>query len=482
MAMPRPRFSILLFVLLGLLSGVYAQTLSRPQLKTALDKLTGSSLVKNASVAISIYDPMDKSSIYEYHSTTSMIPASVQKIYTAVTSMEVLGLDYRFQTHIGYSGEVVDGVLKGNLIIRGGGDPSWVEEIYPDGPHKVFEAWADSLKAHGITSIDGDLVADLSLYPTQVYLGQWVSEDKPYNYAPSISALSFNANTIRYDMLPASSAGKPVIISPRFGYEYFYWKNQAKTTKKGGGTSVWLQTAADSRNIVFKGSVAIGSDDYLKPAVRDPAGFTLKIIAETLKASGIGISGNNIVQDKLSAPLEAIPLFTYYSVELTKILAVMLKTSSNMIAEALLCTLGGSAEGGSKHVSALLKELGFPEDKVAVKDGSGLARSNQITSAQLCALLCHAHDQEWFPTFVSSLAMPGENGTLKKRFKGNSGEPRVFAKTGTMKGVSCLAGYVRAADDQLYAFVILCNKVSSVANARKWQESICNLLMQYNGQ
>lgn len=474
--------SIMLVWAIALFSALAAKNLSQPELKAALDKLASSSLVKNASVAVSIYDPEDGTAVYERRGTVQFIPASVLKIYTAVAAMSYLGGDYRYTTAIGYRGTIQDGVLKGDLVIRGGGDPSWVEELYPEGPHKVFEVWADSLKAHGINSIEGDLVADISLYPTQGFLGIWSADDKPYNYAPSIGALSFNANTIRFDMLPAATAGKPLIIKPRFGYEWFVWKNEAKTSKKGGSTSVWLQTAADARNIALKGTVAIGKDDYLKPAVRDPAAFTLKIMGETLRARGITITGKNRVEGSSGVPVEAIPLFAFRSVELSRILAVMLKTSSNMIAEAMLCTLGGSAEGGAKQVGALLQELGFPQDQIKVLDGSGLARGNQITSSQMCALLCHAYDQSWFPVFVSGLAMPGQDGTLKKRFNGVSGEPRIFAKTGTMTGVSCLAGYVRAADDRLYAFAILCNKVSSIPNAKKWQESICNLLLQYGGE
>ncbi len=480
--MPKFAKAFLLLVCASLMAaGLCGQSLDAQSLGKALDKLMSSSLVKNATVAVAFYSPRDSSLIYGHRASSKLVPASLQKLYTGIGALEALGPEYRFQTVIGGRGEVVDGVLRGDLVVKGGGDPSWITDLYPEGPHRVFELWADSLKALGISKVAGDLVGDISLYPTYPYSPLWEKTDLPYGYAPAVAALSFNANLVRFDLKGASRAGQKASASPRHGYNYFKLNNQINTIANKGSAAIWMQVSPDNRSVTLQGKLGINTPEYLNAAVRNPPLYTLQVMKQTLSRKGIYVSGQIRLEDEQAASDSTRALFVFDSFPLRDILGVMLKTSSNMLAESLLCHLGASADSGAVIIESLLAVQGLPGEELQVVDGSGLARQNLCAASHLGLALCHAKRQDWFDVFLGSLAVPSEEGTLKKRFKDLSDKTVVYGKTGTMKDISNLAGYLRALDGQLYPFVIICNKVGSIANAKKWQERVCELLLRYDG-
>ena len=459
---------------------LFGQNLDAAGLETALDKLMGSELVKGASIGVAFYATADSTLIYGHRENAKLIPASLQKIYTGIGALEALGVEHRHQTVVGVRGQIADGVLQGDLVVKGGGDPSWMEDFYPDGPHRVFELWADMLQARGIRKVNGDLIGDISLYPTYPYNPLWEKVNLPYGYSPSIAALSFNANLVRFDLQGATQTGSKARAWPRHGYDYFSFSNQISTVAKKGSAALWLQVSPDNRKVTLQGKLGVDTPEYLTAAVRNPPLFTLQVMKESLRNKGISISGKTVVNPD-PEPINGFrTLFEFASPSLGEILAVMLKTSSNMIAETLLCNIGASPDSGAAFIEKHLEELGFPAASFHIADGSGLARQNSFTASHLGLTLCHARQQQWFEVFLNSLAFPGEPGTLRKRFKELEGRSQLYGKTGTLRDVSNLAGYLRAADGELYAFVIVCNDVGSIAKAKKWQDQVCETLLRYS--
>lgn len=472
----------LLLALLAILSAVLSgQNLDAQALDSALDKLMGSSLVKGASIAVAFYAPGDSSLIYGYRADKELMPASLQKLYTGIGALSAFGPEHRFQTLIGTNGDVLDGVLRGDLVVRGGGDPTWMDDFYPEGPHRVFELWADSLKARGIRKVSGDLIGDISLYPTYPCNPNWEAHNLPYGFSPGVGALSFNANLVRFDLKGSSKAGNKAKASPRHGYNYFQINNQITTVAQKGTAGIWLQVSKDNRSVTLKGKLGVNTPEYLTAAVRNPPLFTLQMLRKTLSRKGLAISGKTTLEEDPAAHDSLGVLFGFDSFPLRDILGVMLKTSSNMIAENLLCNIGAGVDSGAVWVEELLAARGIPENGFHITDGSGLARQNRCTASHLGLTLSHACHQDWFDIFLNSLAFPGEEGTLRKRFTELKGKGRLWGKTGTLRDVSNLAGYLRAADGELYAFVIICNNVSSIANAKKWHARVCNTLLRYSG-
>lgn len=471
----------LLLALLALLAtSVSGQNLNARELSAALDRLTGSSLVRGASVGVAFFSPADSSLIYGHRETSNLIPASLQKLYTGIGALSVFGPEHRFETLIGSGGEIVDGVLQGDLVVRGSGDPTWMDDFYPEGPHEVFELWADSLGALGIRRVSGNLIGDISLYPTIPYNSHWEAHNLPYGFSPAVGAISFNANLVRFDLQGSSRAGNRARASARHGYGYFNLNNQIRTVSTRGTAAIWLEVSRNNRGVTLKGELGVNTPEYLTAAVRNPPQFALQVMKETLARKGIAISGNIILKEEATDSLRT--LFSFPSPPLGQILRVMLKNSSNMIAETLLCDIGLSPENGAARVEGILSDKGLPAQGIHITDGSGLARQNRCSASHLGLTLCHAWHQDWFQLFLDSLAKPGEDGTLKRRFAHLEDKSILNGKTGTLRDVSNLAGYLRAADGRLYAFVIICNNVSSIANAKKWQESICDKLLRYSGQ
>jgi D-alanyl-D-alanine carboxypeptidase/D-alanyl-D-alanine-endopeptidase (penicillin-binding protein 4) len=458
-----------------------AKNLPGKELAGQIDALISSSNLRSQDISIAVFNTSDTSLVYGHRTEQTRVPASVQKLYTAIGALSQLGPDYCIDTPVSYRGTIENGVLLGDLVVKGGGDPTWMEEFYPEGPQRVFELWADSLMALGICKIEGSVIADASLFPAYRFHPLWETSDYQYGYAPSFGPLCFNGNMVRFDLKGAAEAGQPVQVKPRYSLDYFQIDNRIKTVSEKGVATIWLEELLGDHSVALKGKLSANAPEFLNAAVRDPSLFTIGNIRRVLIRKGISVGGDAMVSTMKIPPDSLVQLFIHQSPPLRDILPVMLKKSSNLIGEIVLCSLGGSPQGGAARLENILNATGIPPDSLRITDGSGLARANRFTARHLGKMLCHAASQVWFGDFYSSLAIPGDPGTLEYRFSNLTNKNRIHAKTGTMTGVSCLAGYVKVADDSLLAFVIACNGISDLNKARKLQDGICQLLLVYPG-
>lgn len=450
------------------------------RLKKDLDALLESKLVKDGNIALGVWDAHTGERLYAHQDSLMAVPASTQKLFTTVAAIEQLGPQYRWQTTIGFRGQVISGVLKGDLIVQGGGDPSWNEDFLPQGPKLLFAQWADSLKARGISSIEGDFVANLSFYPPRAFNPAWELSDKPYYYAPAVSPISFNANRIVFELRGGQSKGKKVKISVLDGYDYIKLDNELKTSKKGSTASTWAEPTSDSLRFVIKGKVPAKGKAQEKIAIRDPEYFSLLVLKDVLIQKGIKSSGG-IKTETVSLSSDSWqPLFTHYSPPLAEVLITMNKTSSNFLAETVLHSLSPDYNTALSLTLTTLSKMGVPVQGINIPDGSGLSRAALCSPAQMGSLLCLSTQQPWFELFFRSFPVAGKDGTLEKRFSKSVARGSVFAKTGSMKGISNLAGYVRTKDGRLLAVAVFCTQLKSSADARKWQESLCEILYRYS--
>ena len=476
------RATALLLALLILCLPLGIWGLNQAELTAELNQLVNSPLVKNAELAIAVFDPTDSSAIYSYRTDVSLIPASVTKFFTSAAALTALHPDFRFQTQIGFRGEIIADTILGDLVIEAGGDPSWTTDFFTEGAHRVFEIWADSLAAHGISSISGNIVVNTSLYPTQLFSSFWDPLDKPYYYAPPIGPLSFNENAIDLEITGAEAVSRPARAMAKYNYGYMNIDNRVKTSARSSQAKTWYRRSPAPHTTIVNGSVPVGKIVTLSPSIDDPLAFCVQTMAETFRKRGIRLSGEYSTQKDSISVDPPTPLFSYSSVELQDINKVMMKSSSNFMAEMLFHYLGGGDEGVAKPVAELCAEIGSASPTFKIVDGSGLAKQNRMSPADLGRLLCHSYHQPWFPTYLQALPIAGVDGTMKRRLGGADSKAQVFAKTGGMSGISSLAGYFKAADDQLYAFVIMGNKLSSTANCRKWEDLICEQLILFDGR
>lgn len=439
-----------------------------PGLAGALDSVFSDTSFAHAHWGVALRSVQDGSVIYERNSEKMFLPASDMKLVTGAAILEVLGPDYRYETSVEATGPVVNGVLQGDLVVRGSGDPTFSIRLAGD-PRDIFRAWADSLRAAGITRISGGIVGVDEAFEDPALGSGWSWDDLDSYYAAGVTGLQFSEGVVDIEVLPATNLGDPgiVILSPPT--QYVKVQNRTVTTSPGTPARIDVDRDETGPGITISGTIPIDTpyvDDAV--AVRNPTAFFVNSLREVLRESGIVVEGPPMDADEWPIPLETLyatnPLFVHRSIPLRDILPAMLKPSQNWIAETFLRTLGleqrgeGSADAGAAVVDSLFSAWGLDVDELRMADGSGLSRYNLVSPDLLADLLAHMAGSEHWEIWYRSLPIAGIDGTLASRMEGTAAEGNVHAKTGSLSAIRALSGYVTNAAGERMIFSILVNQ------------------------
>lgn len=424
---------------------------------------------------ISVYDLTEKKYLYQHNATKNYIPASNMKLFTTIAGLDKLGPAYQWKTEVYVTGKLsAGGVLQGDLIVKGYGDPSLTTED--------LQNIALAVKAKGIHQVNGNLLLDESYFDdTRLGVG-WMWDDEPYGYSAQISALSVHKNFATVTITP----GKTVTAAPTLAMEpvttYVKLVNQVKTVE-GSESEITVERPRGKNEIILSGTIGTKAEPYKEDVtMEDPALFAGEVWKQQLVAQGIHIQPKAKIQKTVVT--SGVPIHTHLSKPLEEIIIELNKESDNYYAEALFKTLGATEKGegsfgaGSKAVSDVLKRAGI-ETGYRQVDGSGLSRFNLITAEQLVKLLVFLQDQDYREALEKSLPIAGIDGSLKNRLKGTAAENNVTAKTGSMGGVNSLSGYVTAKNGNKLAFSILVNGIYKSKYARDLQDHVAVLLASY---
>ncbi|MDM7273006.1 MAG: D-alanyl-D-alanine carboxypeptidase/D-alanyl-D-alanine-endopeptidase [Sulfurihydrogenibium azorense] len=422
------------------------------------------SLTKDQSVDVGIYveSLATKSFKFALKDKQPFIPASNQKILTTASAIINLTPDYRFKTQILTDGFVKDGVLKGNLYLKGGADPSL---SYED-----LKSFADYLKQIGILKIEGDIIGDNSFFLEEGRGHGWPEKDFEYCFTAPFSALSLNENCLRLELI---SDKKRVSVKMYPDNEYYEIVNNLAISKKYSDYKVKVE----GRKIYLTGYIKSLSKAEVSIPVENPSLHTTSAFYKMMKESGIKITGKYHLG---KTPPNANPVITHKSQPLKEIIKKANKDSNNFYAEQIFRTLGkeilgkGDTETSATVVINTLKKVGIDVSNIRIYDGSGLSKFNQLTPESIAKILSYMYNTPYFFDFYQSLAVAGTDGTLKHRFKDVKG--KIYAKTGYIKGVKNLSGYILSDNGEVYVFSILVNNLKSTEIANKIQESVCLIL------
>lgn len=399
-----------------------------------------------------------------------MMPASNMKIVTLAVAAERLGWDFSYDTSLVATGPIENGVLEGDLVVVGSGDPTIVRR---EGAVSVFERWADELAAAGIHAIGGRLIGDDNAFDDEPLGAGWAWDYLAFGYAAPTGALQFNEDAAQLVVTPAARAGDPAAVrldSPESGLTI---DNHAVTAPDGVAGEIDLRRLPGSGRLRVSGTIPLGSAPIVRAvSVDNPTDYFAGALAATLAARGIVVRGGAIDIDALPGPPDlgaARPLATFRSAPLAEMAGVMMKVSQNLYAETLLKTVAArvgepTVEGGRKVVREVLAGWGIAPESVVPADGSGLSRYNYVTAAALVTILERMHcDPRHQAAFEATLPIAGKDGTLERRMRGSAAEGNARAKTGTIANVRTLSGYVRTRDGELLAFSILANHFTAPA-------------------
>lgn len=419
-------------------------------------------------ISVSIRDLETGYILYMKNGDTPMKPASTLKLITAASALQVLGENYRFITEFYIDGHVENNELKGDLYVKGSGDPTFQQ--------KHFYEIGDILKILGIYTISGNIYGDDFRFNDSQLPPGAKKEDESYYYAARISALTmspdndFDAGTIIVHVKP-SSIGREPIIETEPNDSGMVFINQGKTVHANEENTIEIIRNYNTNQVVISGNIPMGNEHKDWVTLNDPTINTLHAIKSTLEEEGITF--NHSVIGRKQVPKEATLLYAKHSIPLKTIINPYLKLSNNSIADILVKTMGyevyrnGSLEYGLKVIGNYGSELGLQMEQWVFEDGSGLSHHNRTTANELTQLLVKVKNEPYFQTFFDGLPIGGEKareigGSLRNRLSGAHLKDRVFAKTGHISGVYTLAGYVKGNSGKMYAFAIMTQNQSTV--------------------
>ncbi len=424
--------------------------------------------------------------LYGRNAESAMIPASNVKLFTAAAALFYLGPDFTTRTSVCFGGELGDGgVLNGDLILYGRGDPN-ISGRFTDSPTAIFEEFAGSLKALGLREVRGDVVGDDSYFDSE-YFGPWPEKDSRKWYAARVSALSFNDNCIDIYLWPGQSAGARAKVACSPATSYARLVNRATTTNRKHN-SVWVSPGTNDSTIVVGGSVWSGKkEQILYYAVDSPALYAATVFKETLEREGIPVSGKarGLASPGRSAvPPGAVAVVEHESQPLSEMIKVVNKRSQNLHAELILKQLGLHAgngptfEGGIEAVRKFLAKAGINSEAVQIYDGSGLSRSNRASAHAIVELLKFMDQSKWRDVFRESLAVAGVDDSLKSMSKSVAPEA-IRGKTGSLKGVLAFSGYADGTWERLAFAIVVNDGEGKPYELRQIRDRICKELAEF---
>ena len=430
------------------------------------------SVLARASVArvrwgIQVRDAATGEVLYARNAAQPFIPASNLKLVVAAAAAHHLDSLYRFRTSLYATGPVLDGVLRGDLVLYGRGDPM-ISGRYFDGDRTaVFARLADSLRARGIRRVSGGVVADESWWDREQVREDWDPADRLWWYAAPLSALGFNDNAIDFRILPGTSVGAPARISGRPESGAYRLENATRTVASGGRHTLDFERGGGPGRVRAVGQIPLGAAaDEESFAVDDPARWTGTVFREVLERAGIGVDRDEVrvVSDPAaSVSGGSAALVEWLSPPLPQAIGPVLMTSQNWFAETLVKTLGrevrgrGSWEAGlALEADFLIRVVGVDSADFVLRDGSGLSARNRVAPRALAQLLAYVARTPRQRIVRERLPLSGaQEGSLRSRLTDLRG--RVAAKTGYIGGVNSLSGYLSMPDGRELIFVIIGN-------------------------
>jgi D-alanyl-D-alanine carboxypeptidase/D-alanyl-D-alanine-endopeptidase (penicillin-binding protein 4) len=406
--------------------------------------------------------------IYARNATKLMMPASTMKVVTLAAAAQKLGWDYTYTTRVFTTGKIVDGVLRGDLIVVGSGDPNL--DDWDGVATQLFADWATQLKAAGIHAIRGRIIGDDNLFDDDGYGFGWSWDDMARSFSASVSALQFNQGSVQLKIAPGPAPGSKAAITVVPDYSGLTINNRLITGGAGGFPSIARRRLPGSSRLEIRGTVPLRTRSFSETAsVENPTLYFVSALRRALVAGGVEVRGPAVDIDDLDNPPThnaAMPLITYQSPPLSMLATTMMKLSQNLYAETLLKTIGvdsldqptGTAQAGLAAIRSMVESWNIDPAGLIQADGSGLSRYNYITPETMIAILAHVErDERLKSQFEATLPIAGRDGTLEYRMRGTPADGNARVKTGSLTNVRAVAGYVRSADGETLAFVVFAN-------------------------
>ena len=425
--------------------------------------------VQRAVWGVAVWSLEREEPVIELNADALLVPASVAKLVTLGAAVEAVGWDYAFDSTLGASGTVTDGVLAGDLVVSGTGDPTI------EGPSGTdLSGWVEAVGASGIARVSGRVVGDDNGTQEPLPRFAWAWDDLGYPYGALPGALNLGGNAVRIALAPGPRAGTPAVLTVAPGARELPIASDVATGSPDSMAALQPILLPGGLGLRVLGTLPAGSQPVaFSVSVGNPTLWFATMLRQRLVEAGIVVDGDPVDIDNLAeglAPGPVTVLYSHRSPPLSAIAQPMMKDSLNLYAETLLWLSTGPAgprltDPALDAVRERLGAWGIAVGDYQMVDGSGLSRRNTLTARALVAVLDRFYDPEGASPWMRALPVAGRDGTLESRLKGTLAENNLTAKTGSMSNIRSLAGYVRTRDGEPLAFAIIVNNFEGAGRA-----------------
>lgn len=442
-----------------------------------VESFVNSAPLKGAVVGVAVIDIDAGVLVAEHDAYLPLVPASLQKLIVTSSIFKCYGPEKRFVTGVEYSGSINGEVLNGSLIVRGCGDPSLGSSFAKQRSDAILSEILSALRERGVKRINGDIVADDSFFSFQGIQPSWLMEDIGNYFAAGCYGINYSDNLYRLYVKSGGSGSKAEITCCRPeipGLRLNGWF----VSEGNGKDSAYITGLPFVNERYLSGRVPVNREKYIvKGDIPDPALYFAYCLKSYLVSNGIACNGETTSARIIEAGGGTLPgkgasslLCRHYSDRLSDIVSVTNFRSNNLYAESLMRWVADargmarSVEGGANAIVDLWRNEGVKMDGIRIYDGCGLSLRNRISAGTLASILAAAgRNMEVFDTFLSTLPEAGREGTVKLLLAGTPLAGKVWAKSGSMNGVQCYAGY--CCNDRRLAFAVIVNGFS----ASRWE-------------
>jgi len=451
--------------------------------RNPVEDFVNNPLLVNANISLMVKDMKTNKTIYQFRSNNSTIPASTMKLVTTATALELLGPSFCFETKLEIDGTLSsNGVLNGNLYIRGGGDPTLGSEHLGD--KDFLTKWVAKIQQIGIKRINGQIIADASLYDDLGVNPKWTWEDIGNYYAAGAYGISYMDNTYQLVLRSGDVGTTPEILRVIPELPAMTFENNLKSTTIEFD-SAYFYGAPHSYLRSIHGEIPANRLEYIiKGDIPNPGLLLAEHFQDRLVASGISI--NRLPSDVASTQNNRRVILVQNSPPLSDIIRETNVKSNNGYAEQIFRYLAlkkfkiATSNGAVEVVRAFWKSKGLPVEQLFMYDGCGLSPVDAVSSAFYVDLLVYmqtiSSNKE---AFFNSLPVSGKSGTLTGFLQKTPLQGKVHAKSGTISRVKCYAGYIDSKGLN-YVFAIMVNNPNGTSKAvtRKMEEFLLSIVQR----
>lgn len=438
------------FLILFILTQISCAQTRLPDIESAYAKFEKDSQLKYGLSSLTVMNVKTGEVVFSKNGSIGLAPASTLKTITSISSYYLLGSDFKWETTLGYTGSIVNGTLNGDLIITGGGDPTLGSDRFGQSkPEQVFDRWLSAIRKAGIKKVNGRIIGDDKLFGTQITPLGWIWQDIGNYYGAGATSLCWKENEMGVRFQAGAKAGDIAELASAsttaLGIKLV---NEVKTGSPGSGDNVYAYSAPYTDIVYLRGTYGIDLKKTVMISMPDPALSLSYELLESLRESGISVSGQATTARRLDLAKEkysqaASILDRYASPSLNQVVYWLNQKSINLYAENLLKTIAwkldkpATTEDGVSEVQKFWsRKLNIDANAMAILDGSGLSPENRITSNVMASILRSAVREPWYNAFYESLPLNNEmkmkSGSIRNVLAytgyhtGSSGVPLVF--------------------------------------------------------